>query len=58
MIIDIHTHYGIVPGKYNMSVEMQLEAMKKHHIDYALISSIEAANKHEGISANVKMLDI
>ncbi|MBQ2923725.1 MAG: amidohydrolase family protein [Tyzzerella sp.] len=58
MIIDIHTHYGIVPGKYNMSVEMQLAAMEKYHIHYALISNIVASIEHKGISANAKMLEI
>ena len=58
MIIDIHAHYGIVPDKYNMSIEMQLEAMDKYQIDYALISSIEAASEGEGIEANARMLEI
>ena len=58
MIIDIHTHYGIVPDKFNMPIEMQLEAMGKYHIDYALISSIEATIEGRGISANAKMLEI
>lgn len=58
MIIDIHTHYGIVPDKYNMSIEMQLEAMKKYHIDYALISNIECAMLSESISGNVRMLEL
>ena len=58
MIIDIHTHYGIVPNKHHMPIEMQLEAMEKYHIDYALVSSIEATIEHEGISANAKMIEI
>ena len=58
MIIDIHAHYGIIPGKFNMPIEMQLEAMEKYHIDYALISNIEATIEGEAISANVNMLDI
>lgn len=58
MIIDIHTHYGIVPDRYNMSIEMQLDAMKKYHIDYALISNIECAMHSESIAGNVRMLDI
>ena len=58
MIIDIHTHYGIVPDKYNMSIEMQLEAMNKYHIDYALISNIECAMHSESISGNVSMLEL
>lgn len=58
MIIDIHAHYGIVPDKFYMPIEMQLAAMEKYHIDYALVSSIEASIEGEGISANVKMLEI
>lgn len=58
MIIDIHTHYGIVPGKYHMPIEMQLEAMDKYDIDYALVSNIEASIEQEGIRANAKMLEI
>lgn len=58
MIIDIHAHYGIVPGKFHMPIEMQLEAMEKHHIDYALISSIEATIEDEGISANDNLLEL
>lgn len=58
MIIDIHTHYGIVPGKFNMPIEMQLEAMGKYQIDYALVSSIEATIEGEGISANERMLEL
>ena len=57
MIIDIHTHYGIVPNKYNMSIEMQLDAMEKYHINYALISNIECASDGEEIAGNVRMLD-
>lgn len=58
MIIDIHTHYGIVPGKFNMPIEMQLDAMGKYQIDYALVSSIEATIEGEEISANEKMLEL
>lgn len=57
MVIDIHAHYGIVPRKFHMPIEMQLEAMEKYHINYALISSIEATIEGRGISANAKMLE-
>ena len=40
MIIDAHTHLGIVPGRYDMPLANQLKAMELYHIDYALISDI------------------
>ncbi len=40
MIIDIHTHMGTVPGRFQMPLEHQLFAMEKYGIDYALISDI------------------
>lgn len=58
MIIDIHTHYGVVKNRYDMPLDMQLYAMKKYGIDYALISNIECGINHEGINGNVKMLDM
>lgn len=58
MIIDIHTHYGVIKDTYNMPLKMQLDAMKKYGIDYALISNIECGMYHEGINGNLKMLDM
>ena len=58
MIIDIHTHYGVIEGGYYMPLEMLLDAMKKNGIDYALISNIECGIYHEGINSNRKMLDM
>lgn len=40
MILDIHTHMGVVPGNFTMPPEMQLAAMERYGIDYALISDI------------------
>ena len=57
-IADIHTHYGVIEGGYQMPLEMQLEAMQGHGIDYALISNIECGVLHEGIEGNCKMLDM
>lgn len=56
MIIDIHTHCGIVDGKFNMPVKMQLDAMKKYGIDYALISDIECGYGKE-LAGNRYLLD-
>ena len=58
MIIDVHTHYGIIEDKHNMTIEIQLETMYKHKIDYALISNIECGVYHEGINGNLKMLEL
>lgn len=41
-----------------MPLNMQLDAMKKYGIDYALISNIECGIYHEGINGNLKMLDM
>lgn len=57
MIIDIHTHCGVVDGKFNMPVKIQLEAMEKYRIDYALISNIECGYAKER-AGNEYMLDI
>ena len=53
MIIDVHTHYGITE-KFNMTIQLQLQCMDKHGIDYALISNIECCKNHENIEANKK----
>lgn len=58
MIIDIHTHYGVIKDGYYMPLDMLLSAMKKCGIDYALISNIECGIYHEGIAGNRKMLDM
>lgn len=58
MVIDIHAHYGVIEGGYQMPLEMQLEAMQEYGIDYALISNIECGIWHEGIEGNQKMLDM
>ena len=58
MIIDIHTHYGVIENGYYMPLDMLLCAMEKRGIDYALISNIECGVYHEGIDGNRKMLDM
>ena len=45
MVIDVHTHLGIVPGYCDMPLENQLKAMELYHIDYALISDISAGER-------------
>lgn len=57
-MIDIHTHYGVIEGQYNMPLDMLLDAMKENGIKYALISNIECGIYHECIEGNVKMLDM
>lgn len=58
MIIDIHTHYGVIANGYQMPLGMQLHAMDHYGIDYALISNIECGIYHEGIDGNRKMLEM
>ncbi len=58
MIIDIHTHYGVIEGGYQMPLDMQLSAMEEYGIDYALISNIECGILHEGIEGNRKLLQM
>ena len=57
MIIDVHTHYGITEN-FNMTIQLQLQCMDKHGIEYALISNIECCKNHENIEANKKMIEI
>ena len=48
MIIDSHTHIGILPPFY-MTTDMLLYSMERYGIDFSLVSNIEAAeNDHEG----------
>ena len=48
MIIDSHTHIGILPPFY-MTPDMLLRSMERFGIDFSLVSNIEAAEKdHEG----------
>ena len=42
MIDDAHAHIGVVPGTYDMPPQMQLDAMTRYGIDYALVSDIRA----------------
>ena len=58
MRIDIHAHYGIIPGGYQMPLESQLHAMKKYGVDYALISNIECGLLHKGNIGNIEMLNM
>ena len=44
MIIDIHAHIGVLSG-FEMPVTMQLEAMDKYHIDYAIVSDLLCSEK-------------
>lgn len=46
MIIDIHTHLGIVKDVYNMPLCNQLYAMDKYGINYALISDITCGESY------------
>lgn len=48
MIIDAHTHYGVIMNFY-MPKEMLLESLDKYNIDYALVSNSEASEcDHDG----------
>ena len=59
MIIDSHTHIGILPPFY-MTPDMLLRSMERFGIDFSLVSNIEAAEKdHEGgVQMNLGDLDI
>ena len=49
MIIDTHTHIGIIPP-FDMPVENLLYSMERYGIDFSLISNIEAVEfDHHGI---------
>ena len=48
MIIDSHTHIGVLPPFY-MTADMLLDSMARFGIDFSLVSNIECAeNDHEG----------
>ena len=48
MIIDTHTHIGVLPPFY-MTADMLLGSMERYGIDFSLVSNIEGAeNDHRG----------
>lgn len=56
MIIDIHTHIGVIPNGFNMPKELLIDSMKKYKIDYSLVSNIEAAY-FKPLESNIKMVE-
>lgn len=57
MIIDIHTHIGVIKGGFNMPESMLVESMRKYEIDYSLVSNIEAAY-FKPLESNIKMIEL
>ena len=58
MIIDIHTHYGIVKDKFNMPLDMLLGSMDKYGIDYSLISNIACGYEQGETAGNEEILEL
>lgn len=66
MIVDAHAHIGVVPGTYDMPPQMQLDAMTRYGIDYALVSDIRAGETQTppdghtdfGVQINAEAADI
>ena len=46
MIIDSHTHIGVLPPFY-MTSDMLLDSMARFGIDFSLVSNIECAENAE-----------
>ena len=66
MIVDAHAHIGVVPGTFRMPPQMQLDAMTRYGIDYALVSDIRAGETQTppdghtdfGVQINAEAADI
>lgn len=58
MIIDIHTHYGVVKDKFNMPLDMLLCSMDKYGIDYSLISNITCGYMQGETDGNAEILGL
>lgn len=57
MIIDIHTHIGIVPGIYNMTKEQLIHSSKKYGVDYSLVSNIACGYDTDGLDGNKELIE-